>query len=346
MLPSEHPEPTGATSLSAKVMFVMSAAVAALALRLAWDEPFAGVLALIGIGAVVLGRYLSRRRTRRLLRSGDVETIISRWSTALRDVPHSETMGPLMTATAFAAHGWVDRARDALRAAERGPAWEAALEHRLFVKTLLLTFEGHNDRALETAAELGKLPLPKAGPLLVDRVRVLRSAVAALARAFSHQGEAGDRKLLLAASHASPLVHWAMRYGAAILSIDRGDLGHAQALLQGAPRWPSESRFHAFHHELEAEVRRRALAGDEVDAVDAEEQAPPSADVGRPTPTDVPEPPAESAPPADSAPPAESARPAESAPPAEAVARPSPAQVKDANASAGRALVDEEDRLQ
>jgi hypothetical protein len=267
MLPSEQFEPPPSQFLP-KLMFVVSAAVAALALRLAWDEPLAGAVALLAIVTLVLGRYLSRRRTQRLLRSGDVETIISRWSSSLRNVPHSETMAPLMTATAFAAHGWVDRAREALRAAQRGPAWEAALEHRLFVDTLLLTFDGDNDGAMETAAELSKLPLPDAGPLLVDRVRVLRGAVAALARAFSHRGEQGDRKLLLEASTASPLVHWAMRYGAAVRSVDRGDLGVANALLQGAPAWPVESRFNQIHIEIASEVSRRT-ADDELQTDDA-----------------------------------------------------------------------------
>ncbi len=256
MLPSERPPSHRSPQLS-KITFVVSAGVAALTLRLTWHEPFAGVIALAGIGIIVVARYVSRRRTRKLLRSGDVETIVSRWSSSLRNVPHSETMTPLMLATAFAAHGWVDRAREAMGAAVRGPAWEAALEHRLFVDTLLLTFEGDSDGALETAAELDKLPLPQAGPLLVDRVRVLRRAAGALARAFSHRGEQGDRKLLLAASDASPLVHWAMRYGAAIRSIDRGDLSVAHALLEGAPEWPPESRFSRFHTEIVAEVSRR-----------------------------------------------------------------------------------------
>lgn len=257
MLPSERPEPPP-TRLASKVAFVVSAAVAALALRLAWDEPLAGVVVLVGVGAVLLGRYLSRRKNQRLLRSGDVETIISRWGSSLRNVPHSQTMAPLMTATAFAAYGWVDRARQALASAERGPAWEAALEHRLFVDTLLLTFEGDHSGALATADALGRLPLPQAGPLLVSRVRVLRGAVAALARAFSHQSERGDRRLLLEASDASPLVHWAMRYGAAVASVDAGELGVAQALLNGAPAWPSESRFNQFHLEIAEELSRRS----------------------------------------------------------------------------------------
>jgi hypothetical protein len=240
-----------------RVLFVLSAALAALMLRLAWLAPFAGVAALAAIALILGLRWLSRRRARRLLRSGDVQSILERWSASLARVPHASTMGPLMTATAFAAHGWTERAREALRAAERGPAWDAALEHRLFVDALLLTFEGDGDEALQKTSALQRLPLPSATPLLVERIRMLRAAVAALARAFSHQAQDGDRWLMIEASNHSPLVHWAMRYGAAILAIDSGDLPMASALLVGAPAWPRESRFSAFHQEIAAEVERR-----------------------------------------------------------------------------------------
>jgi hypothetical protein len=209
---------------------------------------------------MVLARWLARRRARRLLRSGDVESILARWASSFDRVPHPETMGPLMTATAFAAYGWIERAREALRGAARGPAWDAALEHRLFLDSLLYTFEGDSDRARATAAELESLPLPSAAPFLVRRVRVLRGAVAALARAFAHTSRDGDRKLLIEASDASPLVHWAMRYGAAIMAIDHDDLTAARALLQGAPEWPAESCFSMFHREISAEVTRREAA--------------------------------------------------------------------------------------
>ena len=88
------------------------------------------------------------------------------------------------------------------------------------------------------AERLQRLPLPSNAPFLVDRVRTLRSAVAALARAFSHTSVDGDARLLLQASDTSPLVHWAMRYGAAIVAIDDNRVHEALALLQGAPDWP------------------------------------------------------------------------------------------------------------
>lgn len=240
-----------------RLVFVLSAALAALAIRLAWDEPRAASVALLLLVSTMALRWWSRRRAQRMLRSGDVESIVRRWGGSFARVAHPETMGPLLTATAFAAYGWVVRAREVLRTAERGPAWDAALEHRLFLDSLLYTFEGESDRALKSAAELEKLPLPGAAPVLLDRIRVLRRGVAALARAFGHRAVDGDRSLLIQASDTSPLVHWAMRYGAAILSMDEGDLQGAKVLIDGAPTWPSESRFSVFHQEIAAELDRR-----------------------------------------------------------------------------------------
>ena len=243
--------------------FVLSAATAALVLRVSWDEPWVGVATLGLIFVLVLLQLRTRRKTRRVLRSGDVEQVLDQWSSTMDQVPHASTMGPLMTATAFAAYGWTDKAREALRQAERGPAWDAALEHRLFVDTLLLTFEGDIEEALRRAARLQQLPLPSAAPKLVEQVTTLRGAVGALARAFSHQSEQGDRQLLLDAGRHSPLVHWAMRYGAAIVSIDRGQLADARQLLREAPAWPAGSRFRRFHGEIVVEIDRQAGTADD-----------------------------------------------------------------------------------
>ena len=244
-------DPRGARwPLSSILAFVASAAIAAATLRLAWARPLLAA-ALLGAGfALLIGRWLSRRRLRRVLLSGDVRSVIRRWSPSLSRAPHAATMGPLMTATAFAAYGWVEAARASLATAERGPAWEAALEHRLFLDALLLTFEGDRDGALEQAARLERLPLPPTAPALQGRVRMLRVAVGALARAFAHVSRPGDRELLEAASETSPLVFWAMRYAAAVVAVDQQDEDHARALLAGAPRWPAESTFRAFHDEI------------------------------------------------------------------------------------------------
>lgn len=255
-MPPESNGPKRAALLP-PLLFIISAAAAALALRLTWFEPVAGMVCLAIIALALAGRWWSRRRARRLLHSGDVESVLRRWSTSFDRVPHPETMGPLMTATAFAAYGWVERAREMLRTAERGPAWEAAIEHRLFLDSLLLTFEGDSDAALRQAVALQQLPLPNAAPLLIERVRVLRHAVAALARAFSHRSREGDGRALIEASDASPLVFWAMRYGAAILAVDAGQCDQALALLEDAPAWPAESCFHGFHAEIQNEVSRR-----------------------------------------------------------------------------------------
>ena len=239
-------------------LFMLSAALAALCLRLAWDYPLAAAVGLAGLVAGLSVRWLSRRRASAMLRSGDVRLVLTRWATSLQRVPHAETMAPLMTATALAAYGWVDRARAVLQTARRGPVWDAALEHRLFLDTLLLTFEGEVGAALDRARALEALPLPSAAPWLTRRIRTLRRAVGALARAFAHLGQKGDRKLLLRAGSASPLVYWAMRYGAAILAIDAGDLRHARQLLGSAPPWPEESCFSLFHREIAQELERQS----------------------------------------------------------------------------------------
>jgi hypothetical protein len=43
-----------------------------------------------------------------------------------------------------------------------------------------------------------------------------------------------------------------MRYGAAVVAIDRGRMLEARELLVGAPAWPNESAFRVFDAELRA----------------------------------------------------------------------------------------------
>jgi len=236
------------------LVFVASAALVAATLQLSWQRPLLSVALLGGVLLFVGVRWLSRRRLRRILLSGDVRSVLDRWSPSLARIPHPATMGPLMTATAFAAYGWVGQARAALAAAERGPAWEAALEHRLFLDALLLTFEGDRDGALEQAGRLERLPLSPAAPKLQGRVRMLRVAVGALARAFAHRSKLGDRELLARASESSPLVFWAMRYAAAVVAIDQREWTEARQLLASAPTWPAQSIFRAFHDEILAQI--------------------------------------------------------------------------------------------
>jgi hypothetical protein len=234
--------------------FVASAALAAVAIQLALRHPAVSPVLAGMVLSFVLSRWFSRRRLRRILLSGDVLSVLERWSRSIERIPHPATMGPLMTATAFAAYGWVGQARAALAAAERGPAWDAALEHRLFVDALLLAFEGDRDGALEKAERLERLPLPPAGAPLQGRVQTLRVAVGALARAFAHRSKQGDGELLERASESSPLVFWAMRYAAAVVAIDERAYGRARQLLAAAPVWPAESTFRAFHDEILAQI--------------------------------------------------------------------------------------------
>jgi hypothetical protein len=234
--------------LSAKL--VLSAALVALGIRMATREPFSVALAAVLVVLLMVPTFLARRRVREVLRSGDVRSVLSAWSGNIARLPHPETMGPLITAAAFASCGWVEQARTALERSARGPVWDAALEHRLFVETLLDAFEGDREGALVKASRLSSLPMPPAGRFMRGRVRVLRRALGAFARAFAHTSTQGDIEILERASEKSPLVHWAMRYAAAVVAIDHGHRDHAKKLLEAAPVWPDGSAFRAFHEEL------------------------------------------------------------------------------------------------
>jgi hypothetical protein len=209
---------------------------------------------LLALGALLfLPAAIGRWRMRKLLMSGDVERVIGTWEGSIDRVPYRETMAPLLKATAYASYGWIEAARRALERAVRGPAWDAAIEQRLFVETLLDTFEGDRDGALRKAQALEQLPMPATGLFARRRVALLRRGLAALARAFAHASREGDARVLARAAGASPLVHWAMRYAAAIVAIDRGRTGDVRALLSGAPAWPDQSAFHTYHSELLAQ---------------------------------------------------------------------------------------------
>jgi hypothetical protein len=232
-------------------LWLLSAAVTVgFALHIGQTSPLLGVLLLVLYVTTQLPSLLRQLRFKRLMRSGDWGKVLQAYHPTLARLPHPETLGPLMVAVALAAHGMVDRARRALDHAARGDAWEAALEHRWFVETLMEAFDGDRNRAVEQAERLEKLPLPAGSVPLRRRVATLRAALAALARAFARCPNQGDAEQLEAASNNSPLVHWAMRYGAIVAYLERGERARAKLLLAGAPHWPVDSAFRAFQEEL------------------------------------------------------------------------------------------------
>jgi hypothetical protein len=250
------PDPTKAPPSRplAFLPIAVSALCAVMIAQMAWKDPrYLLPFALVVVMAV-LPAYLARRRMRRLLMSGDVERVLGTWDSSIRRVSHAETIAPLMAATAYASYGWTDAARSALTRAVKGPAWDAALEQRLFIETLLDTFEGERDAARAKADAIANMPMPPAGWLAKKRVVLLRRALGALVRAFAHASVDGDARVLVKAASASPLVHWAMRYAAAIVAVDSGDARRAAELLDGAPAWPKESAFRLFHDELASRV--------------------------------------------------------------------------------------------
>jgi hypothetical protein len=233
------------------VLWVLSsAALVALAIHVGQRSPLLGLALLAMFALTQLPMALRQLRLRRVLRSGDLGEVLKAYHPTLARLPHPETLGPLMVAAALASHGLIERARRVLGRAVRGEAWEAALEHRWFVETLMEAFEGDREAAVERAESLEKLPLPPASQALQKRIVALRSALTALARAFARRSQGDDAEVLEAASNASPLVHWAMRYGAVVAYLERGDRERAQELLTDAPSWPADSAFRAFQEEL------------------------------------------------------------------------------------------------
>jgi hypothetical protein len=233
---------------------IISAICAMLVAELAWKDP-RYLLPLLGLLVVTsLPAFLARRRMRRLLMSGDVKRVLGTWAGSATRVTFPETMAPIMAATAYAAYGWLHEARKALDRAVKGPAWDAALEQRLFVETLLDTFEGNRSGALAKAEALEQLPTFAGGLLMRFRIRRLRRGLVAFARAFAHKSDRADSKRLTTAANTSPLVHWAMRYAGAVIAVDAGDKAKALGLLAGAPEWPTESAFRTFDQELRAQL--------------------------------------------------------------------------------------------
>lgn len=220
---------------------------------IAHDVRFSAVVVVVVV-ALLVPAWIARRRMRALLLSGDIARILTTWRRSFRRATHPETMAPLVTATAYAAYGYIEPARDALSRAAKGPAWEAAVEQRLFVEALLDVYEGERTRALGKAEELEKLPLPNVGFWMRRKVSLLRRAVGALTRAFAHVSRAADEALLRDAAKSSPLVFWAMAYARAVVLVDAGRRGEARALLATAPDWPEESAFRSFHDELSAQL--------------------------------------------------------------------------------------------
>jgi len=240
------------------ISLTVSALCAAIAGRMAWDQPRLLLPFALIVVLMMLPAYFARRRMRRLLMSGDPERVLGTWQGSLQRVMYPETMAPLMVATAYAAYGWIDAARTALERAVRGPAWEAALEQRLFIETLLDTFEGARGSAVEKAEVLEKMPMPAASFFARLRIARLRRGLLAMARAFAHTSRDSDARALRAAASTSPLIHWAMRYAAAVIAIDRGKKADVPSILAGAPIWPESSAFRHFHNEILAASGNRA----------------------------------------------------------------------------------------
>ncbi len=235
---------------------LLSAGLVSFALRIGRDSPFvaAGLVALSM--AAFIPTLLVRRRFRRLLASGDPELIAPAWQRVIRNDVAADAEAPraLMSAITYAACGWVEQAREHLAKTTRSAGLDPTGEHRMFVETMLEAFDGDRELAVSMAARIGAMPVPEVGVSLQRKVLALRTSLGALARAFAHVSLPGDLEVLESAAGASPLISWAMRYAAAIALLDRNDPLRALAMLEGAPDWPQQSAFRAFHHELAVNI--------------------------------------------------------------------------------------------
>jgi hypothetical protein len=236
--------------------FVLSALWAAIVIRLVARDP-RYLLPIALVAAIwIVPMILHRRKQRALLLRGNVPEVLEAWAPALSTTPFPETMQPLLIATAYAANGWTEQAREAARRAHKGDAWMAAEEQRHLLDVLLESFDGDRERALKVAEQLPDLPLPPVGLFLRRRIAGLRAGLGALARAFARTPRPGDARLLRAAAASSPLFHWAFSYAAAIVAIDESDAKAARKAIRGAPAWPASSVFQSFHAEIEQQIAR------------------------------------------------------------------------------------------
>lgn len=254
--PSQPPTKRPWRALLGYVPFVLSALWTAIILRLILRD-VRYVLPLVVLALLwAVPLYFLHRRQRAALMRGNIPDVLEVWTPMLERTPYPETMQPIFMATAYAANGWTDAAREAMARAHKGEAFEAAREQRLVVEILCEAFDGDRERALRAADDLVKMEAPTAGVFLRRRIVLLRQGIAALARAFNRRSGPADRLLLASARKASPLFHWAFTYAAAVAAIDEGDSVGARTLLTGAPAWSRSSVFAEFQREIVMEIAR------------------------------------------------------------------------------------------
>jgi hypothetical protein len=212
-----------------------------------------------GLSSLVLVSYFRAWRVHQRLHQSMQEARVDDVLESLRaqTLGQDEGVYQLLSATALAAFGYVEKARHGLAQLERSPVVRTALEQRLIAEVLLDVFEGARDDALRKVTLLELLPAPRG--MIDKKVAILRQGMASFVRAFSHAALPGDDARLRGAAREIPLVSWAMRYARAIVAIDSGRASEVAGLLAGAPAWPQGSAYHEYHTELLA--RAVALPG-------------------------------------------------------------------------------------
>ncbi len=182
---------------------------------------------------------------------GDVERIIGTWAGSIDRVAHGETMAPLLQATAYASYGWVEAAQARPRSRGEGAGLGGRLRAASLRRDPPRHLRGRARGRVRKAEVLEALPCPSAGPLARRRISVLRRGLAAMARAFAHasrrRGRAGPRRAPRRPRRWST-GRCATRAPSSPSTTDTRRT--SPGLLAGAPAWPAESAFHAYHEEL------------------------------------------------------------------------------------------------
>src|SRR5207248_11315565 len=96
------------------VPFVLSALWTAIIVRLLLRD-IRYVLPLIALALLwAVPLYFVHQRQRAALMRGNVPDVLEAWTPMLERTPYPETMQPILMATAYAANGWTEAAREAM----------------------------------------------------------------------------------------------------------------------------------------------------------------------------------------------------------------------------------------
>ena len=178
---------------------------------------------------------LGRLRMRKLLMSGDVEQVIGSWQGSVGAGPQASAMVPLFERRPTPHTGGpMPRAAPCTR--KPGPGLGCGARAAPVRGGAARRVRGRSrDSDAQGRSSRGDAHVRRGAPCAPSR-RISCAAAWPPLRARSPTGAAAATRALAKAADASPLVHWAMRYAAAIVAVDRGRAGDVRAPPVGRPR--------------------------------------------------------------------------------------------------------------